>query len=84
LNGIEKYIKDANPIKNGKRPSINVIRYADDLIITGKSRELVQKNKELLAKFLAERGLKLNEKKTLITHIKKGFDFLGFNIRRMN
>jgi len=83
LNGIEKYIKDANPIKYGKRPSVNVIRYADDLIITGKSREMAQKNKELLKNFLVERGLELNENKTLITHIKKGFDFLGFNIRRM-
>jgi len=27
--------------------------------------------------------LELNEKKTLVTHIKTGFDFLGFNIRRL-
>jgi RNA-directed DNA polymerase len=83
LNGIEKYIKSANPSIKTKRPGVNIIRYADDLIITGKSRELVQKNRELLAIFLAERGLQLNENKTVITHIKKGFDFLGFNIRRM-
>ena len=30
-----------------------------------------------------ERGLELNEKKTKITHIREGFYFLGFNIRRM-
>jgi RNA-directed DNA polymerase len=31
---------------------------------------------------LNERGLTLSDKKTRITHVKEGFDFLGFNIRR--
>lgn len=83
LNGTEKYIKDANPLKKGISPGVHVIRYADDMIITGKSQEIVLKNKETLNAFLKKRGLQLNEKKTLITHIKTGFDFLGFNIRRM-
>lgn len=82
LNGIEKYIKRANPLIKGISPGVNVIRYADDMIITGKSQEIAIKNRELLKEFLKERGLELNENKTLITHIKTGFDFLGFNIRR--
>lgn len=32
--------------------------------------------------FLQERGPVLSEEKTKITHIDKGFDFLGFNIRK--
>lgn len=84
LNGIEKLIKDNNPLKRGISPGVHVIRYADDMIITGKNQEILVKNKEILRKFLEERGLQLNEKKTLITHIKSGFDFLGFNIRRMS
>jgi len=83
LNGIEEYIKNANPLKKGISPGVHVIRYADDMIITGKSQEIVTRNKELLNEFLKERGLQLNEKKTLITHVKDGFDFLGFNIKRM-
>jgi RNA-directed DNA polymerase len=83
LNGIENLIKKANPSKKGKSPGVHVIRYADDMIITGKTQDIAIKNKNILAEFLAERGLQLNEKKTLITHIKEGFDFLGFNIRRM-
>lgn len=83
LNGIEKYIKRANPLIKGISSGVNVIRYADDMIITGKSKEIAIKNQELLNEFLKERGLELNENKTLITHIKTGFDFLGFNIRRM-
>jgi len=34
--------------------------------------------------FLALRGLRLSEEKTLITHISNGFDFLGFNVRKYN
>ena len=83
LNGVEDYIKDANPIKKGISPGVHVIRYADDMIITGKSQEICLRNKIILKEFLEKRGLQLNEKKTLITHIKTGFNFLGFNIRRM-
>jgi len=62
---------------------VHVIRFADDMIITGKTQDIILKNKKILTEFLKERGLTLNEKKTLVTHIKTGFDFLGFNIRRM-
>lgn len=88
LNGIEKVIKKANPLPTrGKHKDISagvhVIRYADDIIITGKTQEIAIKNKNILKEFLKERGLMLNEKKTKITNIKEGIDFLGFNIRRM-
>jgi RNA-directed DNA polymerase len=53
------------------------------MIITGKTQDIVIKNKNILKEFLEYRGLELNEKKTLVTHIKDGFDFLGFNVRRM-
>lgn len=83
LNGLEELIKKTNPLKKGISPGIHVIRYADDMIITGKTHDILIKNKKTLVEFLKERGLELNEKKTLITHIKDGFNFLGFNIRRM-
>jgi len=83
LNGLEKKIKKANPLKKGISPGVHVIRFADDMIITGKTQDIILKNKKILTEFLKERGLTLNEKKTLVTHIKTGFDFLGFNIRRM-
>ena len=61
---------------------INFVRYADDFIVTGDSKEILENEvKPLLNKFLSERGLELSEEKTTITHIDTGFDFLGFNIR---
>jgi RNA-directed DNA polymerase len=37
--------------------------------------------KPAVASFLAERGLQLNEEKTWISHVKTGFDFVGYNFR---
>ncbi|MHB0999089.1 MAG: group II intron reverse transcriptase/maturase [Armatimonadota bacterium] len=61
------------------------VRYADDFIITGISKEFLENEvKPLVQEFLAERGLYLSEEKTAITHIEEGFDFLGMTIRKMD
>lgn len=71
--------------KNEKySPMVNMVRYADDFIITGRTKETLEEIKPMLVNFLAERGLELSEEKTLITHIDEGFDFLGFNVRKFN
>lgn len=36
----------------------------------------------MISDFLKERGLELSDEKTLITDIKEGFDFLGWNFRK--
>jgi RNA-directed DNA polymerase len=60
-----------------------VIRYADDFIITGDSKEWLEDVvKPRVIRFLSERGLRLSEEKTHITHISEGFDFLGWNVRK--
>ncbi len=64
---------------------MNVIRYADDFIISGFTHELLENEvKPLVSSFLHERGLALSEEKTKITFITTGFDFLGCNVRRYN
>ena len=71
--------------KDGKpwSPKVNLVRYADDFIITGDSRELLEKEvRPLVEAFLKERGLMLSPDKTRITHIDEGFDFLGQNLRK--
>ena len=61
---------------------MHLIRYADDFIITGDSRDTINKVIPLVEAFLAERGLELSKAKTRVTHVSEGFDFLGQNIRR--
>lgn len=59
------------------------MRYADDFIITGKTKELLETEvKPLIENFLKERGLELSNEKTKVTNIADGFDFLGQNVRK--
>jgi RNA-directed DNA polymerase len=83
LDGFEGMLRKRYP-KN-KPVKINFIRYADDFIITGSSKELLENEvKPLVEQFLSARGLELSQEKTRITHIDEGFDFLGQNIRKYN
>jgi RNA-directed DNA polymerase len=67
----------------GKYPSVNLVRYADDFVITGKTKELLEGEiKPLVEQFLRERGLELSPTKTVVTNVTQGFDFLGQNVRR--
>lgn len=86
LDGMQTLLSCYQPTTKDNRrysPKVNLVRYADDFIITGRSQELLEiEVLPRLKKFLEERGLALSEEKTLITHIDQGFDFLGFNIRK--
>ena len=88
LDGMERMLKKKYKVSyvNGKLyyPKVNLVRYADDFIVTADRRETLLEIKEMLTAFLKERGLTLSEEKTLITHISDGFDFLGFNVRNYN
>jgi RNA-directed DNA polymerase len=62
-------------------PKINLIRYADDFVVTGDSPETLAMVKELVVEFLTERGLELSPEKTRIVALSEGFNFLGQNVR---
>lgn len=62
---------------------VNVVRYADDFIVTAASKEiLTERVIPAVQSFLARRGLELSEEKTRIVHIEEGFNFLGFRVRK--
>jgi RNA-directed DNA polymerase len=84
LTGLERHITDAVPkSQGGRRTKIHVITFADDFIITGRSKAFLEDEVQpLVAQFLAERGLELSQEKTRVTHIEKGFDFLGTHVRK--
>jgi RNA-directed DNA polymerase len=69
--------------RRGQDKGIAVIRYADDFVITAPTREVLETYaRPRVEGFLRERGLALSEAKTRIVHIREGFDFLGFHIRK--
>jgi len=86
LDGLEQRLKDGirKRRSNGLvvyNPKINLIRYADDFVVTGDSPETLAKAKEIVVEFLAERGLELSPEKTRIVNLPEGFNFLGQNVR---
>ena len=81
LDGLEPLLAEHFPPRRGYK--VNLVRYADDFIITGKSKELlVDEVTPLITQFLKERGLELSKEKTRVTHIRQGFDFLGKHIQK--
>lgn len=86
LDGLsDKIQKAVAPYTNKKgrvlpNTKCTMIRYADDFIVTCADKELiVNVIQPAIREFLGCRGLELSEKKTVITHIEDGFDFLGWN-----
>ncbi|AGX45395.1 group II intron reverse transcriptase/maturase [Clostridium saccharobutylicum] len=92
LDGLEKVIQDKyyrnskGKIENHYRSKtkVNLIRYADDFVITANSKEVAEELKTTVSEFLQSIGLTLSEEKTVITHIDKGFDFLGWTFKKYN
>lgn len=87
LDGLEQLLKAAfRRRRDGARQyrlKVNLIRYADDFIITGPTKDVLENEvRPLVEQFLRDRGLQLSPEKTCITHIEEGFDFLGQNLRK--
>lgn len=87
LNGLESQLAGHLTAKLGvakaKALKVHVVRYADDFVITGVSKETLEGEvKPWVEAFLAERGLLLSAEKTRIVTLAEGFDFLGWSFRK--
>jgi RNA-directed DNA polymerase len=85
LDGLEERLKAQfhTTLRARSQNKVNFVRYADDFIVTGSSKELLESEVlPLVQSFMKERGLELSLEKTRITHIEDGFDFLGQNVRK--
>ena len=94
LDGLEVAIDKAAGVKHWGKSlpkrrinphHIHLVRYADDFIVTCADRSMLENTiQPAIQTFLTQRGLTLSDEKTFITHIDKGFDFLGQNVRKYN
>lgn len=87
LNGLEAQLKrhlaEKLGVKKAEKTKVQVVRYADDFVITAASKELLESEvKPWVEQFLSVRGVELSQAKTQITHIHEGFDFLGWCFRK--
>ena len=79
LDALEQTVHQAAP----HRSRVNFIRYADDFIVTGKSKRILEtKVSPAIEDFLSKRGLSLSPEKTKITYIRDSFTFLGQTLRK--
>lgn len=81
--GLHTYLGERFGKSRLRKLKVNIIRYADDFVITGASKELLEDTiVPWVTQFLSQRGLELSKEKTRVTHTSDGFDFLGWNFRR--
>ncbi len=78
LNGIESIHRYKNTKGKIMEPSV---RYADDMVIILQPQDDAEEILSRISQFLAERGLKVSEKKTKLTATTDGFDFLGWHFK---
>ena len=79
LDGLEDLLN--RRFRRGQK--VHYVRYADDFVITGASRELLENEvRPVVEQFLRVRGLELSNEKTRVVPIREGFDFLGQNVRK--
>ena len=71
----------ANIALNGIEDIHQSVRYADDMVIILKPKDDAKVILGKISQFLAERGMKVSQKKTKLTATTDGFDFLGWNFR---
>jgi RNA-directed DNA polymerase len=89
LDGLQEVIEIHNnrsSIRKFNRPGQNrklkIVRYADDFVVLSPNKCWIDNIVPDIKKFLKIRGLRINDKKTACRHIKDGFDFLGWEIKR--
>jgi len=68
--------------KEMRKRGYNLTRYADDWVATCKTRAEAEETLRQAAKILTKLGVRLHPSKTRIVHVKGGFEFLGFKIKR--
>lgn len=77
LHGVE----DLNNEVRGSQTKQKGLRYADDMIFFLKPNDDAIALRLKLDKFLAKRGLKIEESKSQLVKSKDGFDFLGWHFK---
>jgi RNA-directed DNA polymerase len=92
LHGLEEEVKRFASTLPGRKAEnirgLNLIRYADDLVVLHPDKSVIEQCKQLIEDWLREMGLELKPSKTRITHTLKecdgncGFNFLGFTVRQ--
>ena len=70
------------PFREMRSKGYQLTRYADDWVITCTSATEARVALEVASRVLKELGVNINPQKTRIVHVRHGFEFLGYKIKR--
>jgi RNA-directed DNA polymerase len=65
-----------------RRRGYRLTRYADDWVVTCKTRKEAEEAVAVAKRILKELGVTLHAEKTRVVHVRGGFEFLGYKIKR--
>lgn len=65
-----------------RRKGYRLTRYADDWLVTCRTRAAAQAALNFATKVLGKLGVVLHKEKTRLVHVQQGFEFLGYKIKR--
>lgn len=65
-----------------RRKGYRLTRFADDWLVTCRSRAEAQAALKFASSVLEKLGVELHQGKTRIVHVRHGFEFLGYKIKR--
>jgi group II intron reverse transcriptase/maturase len=92
LNKLDWFLHDQGHYGKGEKraweskvPNIRFVRYADDwcVFLTRANKQHAEALRDKIQKFLKDTSnLELSVEKTHITHVRDGFDFLGFHLEK--
>lgn len=68
--------------KEMRKKGYKLTRYADDWVATCRTRAEAEEVLQQATRILTKLGVRLHPSKTRIVHVKEGFEFLGFKIKR--
>jgi len=85
LHGKAKYGNVSNRARYHGEPNLRFVRYADDwcVFLTRANKQYAESLKEEIREVLLDLcGLELSAEKTKVTHVRDGFEFLGFQLKQ--
>jgi len=86
LNGLEEAMiikTDGGTYRQNLNNKVHLVRYADDFVIIAPTKTALELRIKIAQEFLSTRGLEISPTKSKITTIYDGFNFLGFNVKKM-
>jgi RNA-directed DNA polymerase len=82
INGLNAIVKRTERDREMRLRGYQLTRYADDWVITCKSAAEARSAVDVARRILKQLGVEVHPQKTRIVHVRHGFEFLGYKIKR--